>query len=969
MKNSDSDAILQQESLVESSTKVDHNRLLGCINRISGFDSEKDISQEIFQIVKQLYAPKILAYLPLENTQPSDLQVSPIGTILSESMIQTLLGLKNEYSDTPSGFGFFFSFTRNNKPLSSLLVDGLKAQDKQPCLNLIRQLHSVISLSIYNIKNLDQLNTLAISAQRSDLARNDAEQKLQHKIHFLDTLLNSTPAAIFYKDTQGRYLGVNSFFEHSIRKTRDQIIGKTAFDLCPHDIAEQYRQSDEELLRTNTTQTFESRLIDAYRVTHDVLFYKSTFSDLNGDIGGIIGAIIDITKQKQIETELREVKDRFELFFDTIPDAVMITSIDDATVTAVNSGFVSLSGYSREEIVNKKNFAVNCWKDPNDRQSFIECILTKGTCENLEAIFQRKDGSSFFGSTSARIISFHEHPYIISITRDITQRRHSEQQLLESKALFEAVVENVPIMLFLKDAQELRFQIFNRAGEELLGYNRKAMLGKSNFDFFPLDQAASFTAQDRETLNSSIGVIDIPEETVQTATRGPRLFHTRKVSIKGSDGTPKYLLGISEDITERKLVEEDLQRAKNGAEQLNKHLINQTILANELAEQAQMASNAKTEFLANMSHEIRTPMNGVLGMAQLLETTNLSDEQKDYIQTLKTSGELLLGIIDDILDLSKIEAGQSKTKPIPFNVKNLLKRVSTLLKAKLAEKNIELITDVAANIPSTIFGDARFLQQILLNLLFNAIKFTPQNGVAMLRVAIKSQDDNFVDLGFYVNDTGLGIPADKQDLIFKAFAQADSSITRKYGGTGLGLTISAALVEMLGGELKVNSKPELGSVFYFNCRFARIQSQAGIDTPTDNLISASLSIPPLNILVAEDNVVNQKLITKLLCRAGHNISLASNGNEAIELFKQNNFDIILMDIQMPIKDGVEATTEIRSFEATTNRISIPIIAITAHALEGDRERYLECGMDGYIAKPINQKELFRVIATLLSNSH
>ena len=422
-------------------------------------------------------------------------------------------------------------------------------------------------------------------------------------------------------------------------------------------------------------------------------------------------------------------------------------------------------------------------------------------------------------------------------------------------------------------------------------------------------------------------------------------------------------IGTILDITERTQNEFELLKAKNEVEKLNEHLEKQTAVAVEMATHAKMANAAKSEFLANMSHEIRTPMNGVIGMIQLLEDTPLSVEQRDYVKTIRRSGELLLTIINDILDLSKIEAGKIELKPSAFNIRELLSELNSFFNTRLLEKNIEFVVQIASDIPDWLICDSLYLKQILVNLISNAIKFTPKYGATVLQLFLKSRVDNNISIRFAISDTGIGIPEERQTAIFKAFTQADSSVTRQFGGTGLGLTICDRLVKILGGSLKLQSKTGVGSVFFFDCTFqAATTSQEFLDNTDEDRIPKI----HLNILAAEDNVVNQKLLTKILETAGHKVTIATDGIEAVELFDGNEFDIILMDIQMPRLDGVDATRKIRLIEGEQRRKKIPIIAVTAHALQGDRERYLSNGMDGYLAKPINRDNLLQLIINMVN---
>jgi PAS domain S-box-containing protein len=662
----------------------------------------------------------------------------------------------------------------------------------------------------------------------------------------------------------------------------------------------------------------------------------------------------------------------------------------------------------------------------------------------------------------------------VSLVLETVDRRKAEHETERTKDFLNSVVEHLPIMVFVKDAKELRFIRWNKAAEDVTGFTRESVIGKSDFDFFPHDEATYFTQKDREVIESR-SLRDIPEEPLATGHRGIRLLHTRKIPILNKNGQPEYLLGISEDITERKQGEAALRTAKEAAES---------------------ASIAKSQFLANMSHEIRTPMNGVLGLAALLRQTPLSPKQQRLTDTIVRSGNSLLDIINDILDFSKIEAGKLELEHTDFHLRILVDDVLELFAAPAHQKHLELIADVADSVPAFVKGDPARLRQILINLIGNAIKFTSQGEVIVSIVSIAEGGNQSV-LCFSVKDSGIGISPDALRSIFQPFTQADGSTTRKYGGTGLGLAIAKQLVTFMGGEIWAESQRGLGATFLFTVHLAHSHlGNTGVlgskqalpnqrvlvvdDSPTarrsldrqlrswgltstvaesgtaavqllatavqdglpfdtvvidldmpgmngletvhaihetlrhhhprvilmtpvervdaaedhTGLITATLTKPVRpsdlhralsgqavfvsssscpheqedrtlatphgSILLAEDNAVNQEVTLGMLEVLGCTATAVENGRRAIDLLANKPFAAILMDCQMPEMDGFEATRAIRRQEENTG-VRIPIVALTAHALQGDRDLCLAAGMDDYLSKPFTIEQLRTVL--------
>ncbi len=375
---------------------------------------------------------------------------------------------------------------------------------------------------------------------------------------------------------------------------------------------------------------------------------------------------------------------------------------------------------------------------------------------------------------------------------------------------------------------------------------------------------------------------------------------------------------------------------------------------NEARKAAEEANKSKSAFLASMSHEIRTPLNGIIGMAHLLETANLNSEEYEYLKSIKYSANSLLEIINDILDFSKIEAQKMELEKTVFNLKDLMSTIMNSFLYMKEEKDISLLLDIDWDVPDTVLGDPVRLRQILINLIGNAFKFTSEGSVKTSLKKMKETKD-IVELNFSVSDTGIGIPKNKIGNLFESFKQLDSATTRKYGGTGLGLTIVKNLVHLMGGQIQVESEPDKGSTFSFTIPLYKTSRTAASLLEEDSEIQEK--IIDMSILVAEDNKVNQLFLMKLLERKHCTVDLVDNGLKVLEKLKTHSYDLILMDIQMPEMDGYRATLLIRREEENTGK-HIPIVALTANATEEDRKKCFECGMDDYLTKPVKSEKLF-----------
>ncbi len=525
---------------------------------------------------------------------------------------------------------------------------------------------------------------------------------------------------------------------------------------------------------------------------------------------------------------------------------------------------------------------------------------------------------------------------------NITERKHAEDALRVSEKFNASLIAQSPlgIMTYTPDGQKVSV---NRAWEHTWGltwdqvkdYN---LLTDPQLVGTPMREALERLVQQ----GGETPAFELEYDATMLGGKNKRWASSKFYAVQDENGGITKLVCLNEDISTRKHMEIELRSAKEAAE---------------------AASRAKSEFLANMSHELRTPMNGVIGMTDLALDTTLTEEQREYLEMVKTSAASLLTILNDILDFSKIEAGKLTLDPIAFPLRDNVGEAVRTLALLAHQKGLELVWRVAPDAPHCVVGDAGRLRQVVVNLVGNAIKFT-EHGEVAVEVEVEKWAEDVICLHFAVRDTGIGIPADKQQLIFAPFSQADGSMTRKYGGTGLGLTISSQLVTMMGGRLWVESAEGCGSTFHFTVQVGVQREAAGKATPVQPPAASFERKGQLSILLAEDNVVNQKLAVRLLEKWGHQVVVVGNGKEALAVLEQQRFDVVLMDVQMPEMDGLEATATIRAREQATNR-RLPIIAMTAHAMKGDQERCLAAGMDGYLTKPLQTKELRAILESFL----
>ncbi len=538
-----------------------------------------------------------------------------------------------------------------------------------------------------------------------------------------------------------------------------------------------------------------------------------------------------------------------------------------------------------------------------------------------------KDGSIRTVEVYSSAITLQGRPLLFSIVHDISERKRTEEELRLSEEKFATAFRVSPDSVNINRVSDGTYLEVNKGFSTMTGYQPEEVLGSSSL---ALNVWAD--PHDRERLVAGLerdGMVMNLEAGFRRKD-GSLFTGLMSASLITVAGEP-CLLNITRDISERKRYELELQEARQAAE---------------------VASRAKSAFLANMSHEIRTPMNGVLGMAQLLEMTGLTPEQQEYVTTLKFSGKNLIALINDILDLSKIEAGKLTIEPLTFSLHQCLDDLTLMHKAITLEKGLTLELEVSDDIPLSLIGDQLRIKQILLNLLGNAVKFTQRGGIRLTARAVEQSADLLL-VRISVTDTGIGIAPEALEAIFQPFAQEDCSTTRRYGGTGLGLAITRSLTELMGGIITVTSSKGVGSCFTVTLPF---QLTTGALPLANGRRADTLMTPALRILLAEDDVTNRTFIMTLLKKLGHRPTAAEDGRRCLEALQAPSYDLVLMDIQMPVMNGEEALREIRRNETRSGR-RLPVIALTAFSMQGDRERFIALGFDGYLPKPLLVEDL------------
>lgn len=793
--------------------------------------------------------------------------------------------------------------------------------------------------------------------------RSEAELLMANSL--LKATLDSTADGVLVVDCNRKITGYNTQFL-SLWLIPEEVAFTNDYDIFWQYCQSHFKNPEESIARVDEIYRHpDSCFFDILEFGDGRTFERySTPQQMNGQTIGRVWNFRDITVRMKALTALMESEERYRCISNAINDCIYMALIKDGRVveTLHGPGCEAVTGYTEGEFTANPLLwiAIVPVEDRGAVKEHARKVFAGGEATAIEHRIVRKDGSVRWVRNTP-VPRYNADGILVScdgLIQDITERKLALDALKQANQYNRSLIESNldPIMIISPDGT---INDVNMAAELMTGYQRQYLVGTDFSDYFTEPEMARAGYQRVFRVGAAR---DYELEMKHKDGHVIPVLYNASV-YRNEDEAVIGVIASARDISRIKQVEEELRKHKYQLEELVSHRTAQLL---EARDQAEAANRAKSTFLANMSHEIRTPMNGIVGMAELLRQTGLSDEQLELLDGIGIATNNLLQVISDILDISKIETGKLELEKINFNPHKLVTEVLKAQKADLKARGLAGKKEVDRNIPELLVGDPLRLQQVLLNLVSNAAKFT-KSGDITVSVLIKGQTANTVLLRFSVSDTGLGIKPEIMDLLFKPFCQGDLSTTRKYGGTGLGLSICKHLVELMEGRIWAESIEGRGSTFFFEIPFTIPERQAPVAVPLQPQLPApgGGDLKSLYLLLADDNEMNRMVTSRLLERRGHTVDCAGTGRRALEMWHKNNYDAIIMDVHMPEMDGVEATRIIREQEQESGT-STPIIALTANALSGDRERFINSGFDGYVSKPITIDALIAELARWIS---
>ena len=812
--------------------------------------------------------------------------------------------------------------------MASARITGLA----DPMYNPINNHSSSLSLGISLVTILIGVLAASINAL---IRYRQMLHSLQNNQSRLTTILDTAVDGIITIDMNGRIISFNHAAEQLFGWQSAEILGQDTAVLMP----KIYSMRHNHFLK-NFGQDGQAKILGVGREVTGVRKDGSTFpmrlaigrANIPGE-SLIVGFITDLTQRNSMKNAMRERDEQLRSLMSNIPGVTFRCQYinKDWRMLLISESIKDLTGWAADEFLhNGQSCTLFTHTDDAPRvDAEITAALAKGDHYAVEYRIRHRDGSEKWVSEMGSAIRDKSDSVQIldGVILDVTDRKLKNA---EYESIARAISQSTSVAEFSMSGTILEA---NATFLTLFGYEKSEVVGKHHSIFCSAQDAASARYRNKwEALNRGEFVHG---EFRRLGKNGREVWiHASYSPLLNADGKPSKVLMFMIDITERTRMENDLKMAKDKAEQ---------------------AASAKSTFLANMSHEIRTPMNAVIGFSEIMMDTEMQDDQRRYMNTINSSAKSLLHLLNDILDSAKLEKGKLELEIVDFSLHELIDSIVSTLWVQAKRKNLELQLELDPNIASYYQGAPDRIRQVLMNLLGNSIKFTEQGYV---KLVVNQLDNN--ELSFAIIDTGIGIQQDRLDVIFEPFVQADSSMSRRFGGTGLGTTISKQLVELMGGRLTAKSEVGIGSCFTM---FLPLQAGTAQTTQAQD---HEHQLPKMHILVADDIQQNIDLISILLGREGHQITTANNGIAAVHLFNQQTFDLIIMDVQMPKLDGLSATSKIRIIEVEKNLTRTPIIALTASVLQEDRLAAFEAGMDGFASKPIDMKELTREMMRVLN---
>jgi len=827
------------------------------------------------------------------------------------------------------------------------LFIGLLDEDQQTILDSSLSILSIVLLNSANtldnltLKQFKEATQKELEAKVQQLRieierRKQSELDIESTRNFLDEVINTAPEPIFVKDGKHRFLMVNDAFCALTSHTHESLHGKTSYDIFPREEADAFHRKDAKVMLSGKEDTHEILASTPDGVRHFLSSKKTRLKDPKTGDNVLVGILRNQTDQKRAENLLRMERERFFGLLERIPAFIYVQGANNMAEYG-NKAFREQFG----EYEGKK-----CFELFHHRNAPCDVCITQKVIETGNPMAAERS------YPNGKTFQTYEHPFddpdgtrkTIVMGVNVTERNKAIQALAESEAKYRELVENANAII-IRWTCDGKLTFFNEFAQTFFGYSEKDVLGKHMINTI----SPHTESTDRELGPLINEIAANPEAFGQVENENIRSDGTRvwvswsHRGVYDEAGKLTEILSVGADMTTRVTMEKELLKTKNKAE---------------------IASKAKSEFLANMSHEIRTPLNGVLGMLQLASMTGVDGEVRDYIETALESGRNLLTVINDILDISKIEAGKFAVDQSNFSPRQVVESVVRTFVHQSGETGITLSSEVDDDVPDILIGDSSRIRQVLFNLVGNSMKFTNQGSVSVSIHSIPALKDESHRLLFTVKDTGIGIPADKVEYIFDAFTQVDGSYRRKYQGSGLGLGIVKRLVHLMKGVITIDTNVGRGTTISFALEMNAPEQKEAMEN--HKAVISNFDPTSARLLLAEDNRVNQIMARRSLEKTGFSVECVNNGAEALDALNVKNFDGVLLDIQMPVMDGMEAAQRIRDGEAGAANQTIPIIALTAHAMNDDKHRFLTSGMDAVVAKPFEMEELVGTLTELLT---